>query len=339
MEELSRLQAEAMADDIEIDLERMSAWTEAQALSYFESGGTREPRAPGPIRMLCLHGGGGNRKVNAMQMGRLMSLLGGSHTVRVEHQRHLRIEHEAATFNFLEGHRVQDEVEPELKKLFGPGPYYKFYGITGDGNVEHMVPASDEWLRAMFDAQVEIRYLGVEEALDKVDAHVDAAAAAGKPYDVLSGFSQGGIVVTMLTARRLERAARGLGPPPSWRLNLLTASMPPRGTGGYAVAVPPPPAPPLADFPCVAMMGREDAFYEWGRHLFAVYGPRLRWFDHDGGHEAAREPEVNAAVARAIADELGVALPEPRVKPAAVHASILNTSGRSVADGGYSGAA
>lgn len=41
--ELLDLQADAMADDVEIDLEKMSLWTAEQATAYFESGGTEEP--------------------------------------------------------------------------------------------------------------------------------------------------------------------------------------------------------------------------------------------------------------------------------------------------------
>ena len=40
--ELLDLQADAMADDVEIDLEKMSLWTAEQATAYFESGGTEE---------------------------------------------------------------------------------------------------------------------------------------------------------------------------------------------------------------------------------------------------------------------------------------------------------
>ncbi|KAL1507322.1 hypothetical protein AB1Y20_008168 [Prymnesium parvum] len=39
LEKLEELRADLMADDIEIDLEKMSLWTEAKATSYFERGG------------------------------------------------------------------------------------------------------------------------------------------------------------------------------------------------------------------------------------------------------------------------------------------------------------
>ena len=85
--ELLDLQAAAMADDVPIDLARMSAWTSEQATTFFETGGTM-PAQEGPVRVLCLHGGGGNRKVNTMQMARLKVALGSD-----------------ATFDYIEGTR------------------------------------------------------------------------------------------------------------------------------------------------------------------------------------------------------------------------------------------
>ena len=38
-----RLQAEFMADDLEIDMEKMSLWTKDEASAYFESGGEERP--------------------------------------------------------------------------------------------------------------------------------------------------------------------------------------------------------------------------------------------------------------------------------------------------------
>jgi hypothetical protein len=44
--ELEDIQADAMADDLAIDLEKMSVWTKEQAVAYFESGGEVEPAPP-----------------------------------------------------------------------------------------------------------------------------------------------------------------------------------------------------------------------------------------------------------------------------------------------------
>ena len=41
--DLESIQSDAMADDVPIDLERMSGWTAEQATTFFESGGTEVP--------------------------------------------------------------------------------------------------------------------------------------------------------------------------------------------------------------------------------------------------------------------------------------------------------
>lgn len=108
-------QADALADDVAIDFDVMSLWTEEQVSIFFESGGTALPaqssnsegavavprRNPSlPLRFLCLHGGGSNEKVAKTQVATLSSLLGAD-----------------AVFDFLEGPRVypDDEVDKQLK--------------------------------------------------------------------------------------------------------------------------------------------------------------------------------------------------------------------------------
>jgi surfactin synthase thioesterase subunit len=44
LEELQDIQLDAMADDIEIDFEKMSLWSKDDAVAFFESGGEVEPR-------------------------------------------------------------------------------------------------------------------------------------------------------------------------------------------------------------------------------------------------------------------------------------------------------
>ena len=46
LDELEEIQAEALADDVEIDLARMQLWVAEEARAYFESGGTVAPAAP-----------------------------------------------------------------------------------------------------------------------------------------------------------------------------------------------------------------------------------------------------------------------------------------------------
>ena len=62
-------------------------------------------------------------------------------------------------------------------------------------------------------------------------------------YDAVLGFSQGAVLLTLLTALRLRRSQ-----PPPWRLNVCVAGMPCRAERFAEVCSPE--APPL-DFPCV----------------------------------------------------------------------------------------
>ena len=94
------------------------------------------------------------------------------------------------------------------------------------------------------------------EALTQLEATVEAGA-----YDGLLGFSQGAVLITLLTARRLSCSTPPGGgdvaAPPSWRFNVLVAGMPVRDDR-YAPLF----ASPLS-WPCVIAQGRTDPFYEW----------------------------------------------------------------------------
>ena len=53
------------------------------------------------------------------------------------------------------------------------------------------------------------------------------------------------------------------------------------------------------------MAGRADRFFKWGAQLEHLY-KGLVFVDHAGGHEAPREEAVNAAIAVAVWDGLGL---------------------------------
>jgi predicted esterase len=292
IEELIGIREDAFADDIEIPAEAAECWTRQQAVSFFESGGTSVPTKaaaplqqlpPGsPVRFLCLHGGGGNRSVMKLQTARLVAALGHNHV----------------ELAFLEGSRESKlaDVEPALIKMFGSGPYFGWYGVENDA--VDAPSGSKQYIDALLDWSVEFRYTAVDEALDRADAYIEEHG----PFDALLGFSQGGIVVTMLTQRRLDRAARGVGKPPSWRCNILMSSMSPRS--GPCRAVPKPVKPPLHGFPAISIVGSKDHFYKNCHLLHNIYD-NLQWFEHDGGHHAPSSKELNAEIACAIWRTLG----------------------------------
>ena len=315
LRDIEALRDAAFADDVDIP-DDATSWTEDEVRSYFESGGSERPmlrdcpvgplaptpapplamvprRAPSrPARFLCLHGGGGNKLINNLQTAYLRMALGGP--------RHV-------SFEYLEGTRVWDsaDVDQHLVKAFGSGPYYGWYGVTNDANARqtdrHSVSGPSggmTYYEAMFDQSVNFTYVECEAALDRVEAHVEANG----PYDALLGFSQGAIVVTMLTARRLERWNRGEAPPPSWLCNVLLSGMAPRA-GPYR-PWPAPAVPYVSNFPVISCIGTKDTFYEYAKLLRHIHD-RLEWYEHPGGHEASKDPALNAKLASAVWSAMG----------------------------------
>ena len=304
MEKILELRADAFADDVDVT-DSMLQWSEERIIRFFEAGGVEPPAAPAaaaapwpelpppqlPLRVLSLHGGGSNMTVNKMQVARLKRTLGPNDVVE---------------FDFLNGTREQkaENIDPAVTRMFGKGPYYGWYGVE---NLE--APGATYPPELLMDPKANFRYLVYEEALDRLEAHIEENG----PYHVLCGFSQGAIMITMLTARRLQRAARGEGPPPSWRCNLLLSALPPRASpyapmfpqGGTPYHV----TPPIETVPCIACMGQKDQFYAYGeKGLKSIY-KQLQWFEHASGHECAKEPEVNQRVASAVWSTVGMAPP------------------------------
>ena len=212
---IEEIQGENFADDVEIEFETMQHWTEEELAAFFVSGDVPPPSRP--LRVLSLHGGGTNKKVNSMQLARLKRALGPP---------------EAAAVDYFEGSRVwkDEEVSPFIMKMFGPGPYFGFYGVENDRGA---LTGTPEYMEALMDPSASFVYLEYDSALDKLEAYM----AANGPYDVLIGFSMGAIMITMLTARTLQRAAKGECAPPTWRCNVLLSALPPRASP-YATVAP-----------------------------------------------------------------------------------------------------
>ena len=68
LEELQDIQAEAMADDIEIDFAKMSLWTKEQATTFFETGDEPPPPySPDPYMM---------KKLDSAELSHLKEIIG-----------------------------------------------------------------------------------------------------------------------------------------------------------------------------------------------------------------------------------------------------------------------
>jgi len=197
LEQLESVRSDAFADDLPIDFDKMSHWTEEQAAAYFESGGSDEPPAPAaappqlppppppaahpsesavavPItplgrkpRVALFHGTAGNEAIFKMQLGPL-----------------LRVLREAADLHFIDGTM---EIDKDNSQAAAVRQYF------GDKHVlyEYARPGADE------------RTWRTYEELDTCVERLEAALARlpGGAADVLLGFSQGANLITCLCAR------------------------------------------------------------------------------------------------------------------------------------------
>ena len=232
------------------------------------------------MRFLCLHGGGGNAKVMTYQTRLLREALKDS------------------TFEFLEGARPWPDhlTAPQLKRLFGEGPYFGWYQVSDDGE-----PTRDHTEKLM-DPSVRFTYGGVDDALKRVE---DAIAKRG-PFDALLAFSQGSIVTTLLTALTLERQRTSGGAPPAWRHNVLVCGIPPRDDRYLKLFSPPAPA---LDFPCTIVHGAKDEMYAYGQRLNTIY-PSAKVFEHPDGHKFPSSVELTETIAEHLRAALADTPPE-----------------------------
>lgn len=127
MARVLEIRGEAFADDVEVT-DEMCNWTEEKLIQWFESGGDAAADLSKPVaskehvdaplcalppdrqlRVLSLHGGGGNKTINTMQMMRLKKAMGPR-----------------ADFQFLEGTRewLTENIDPGLIRMFGKDATY-----------------------------------------------------------------------------------------------------------------------------------------------------------------------------------------------------------------------
>ncbi|EOD17651.1 hypothetical protein EMIHUDRAFT_118475 [Emiliania huxleyi CCMP1516] len=219
-------------------------------------------------RVLCCHGGGTNEAIMRVQTAKL--------------RRTLKSE---AEFVFVEGALEQTYIDPAVAARFD-GPFLSWYDVEHDAYEGTREPAA--YLRALMDESVTVRYPHAEEAMTRLEEAVERH----RP-DTLLGFSQGAILITLLTAAHLAA-----GRPPSWSHNVLVCGMPVR-----ANAFAPLFSAPL-DFPATVAQGRDDPFYEWCRQLAGQYAS-AEYLEFPDGH---RFPHGQADT-DALADSVRRGLP------------------------------
>eukprot|EP00966_Prymnesium_polylepis_P080434 1863636-Prymnesium_polylepis.1 len=229
-------------------------------------------------RLLCLHGGGSSAAVMRRQTSKLRAAL-----------------HSQVEFEFLQGEQVmpEAEVDPRLRAVFGDGPYFNWYSVRHDAPSGPEASLAD-YVDALCSEKFRFSYPGADVAM----ARLERTIREDGPYDGLLGFSQGAILITLLTATRLRSAGEG-GEPPDWRCNALCAGMPVRANDYLHLF-----EAPLA-FPSCLALGTADPFYPWASRLSSAYtDPDVIEFDE--GHRFPHSKEATQAFAEAIRRRLGV---------------------------------
>lgn len=203
----------------------------------------------------------------------------------------------AADFHFINGWLKTRAFDPAVEKRFGgeENHFFSWYDVVHDDI------SGRPYEESLLDERgVAFRYPGADEAIERLDGYVDGPDG---PFDALLGFSQGAILITMLSARRLKRAREGVGPPPSWRSNVLICGMPVRAEGlrrelGLDET-------PL-EFPCTIAQGTSDPFYPWARRVDEHYVAPTT-VSYDEGHRFPHDRQATAALAESILVNLRIA--------------------------------
>jgi len=210
-----------------------------------------------PIRILCLHGAGTNQKVMQHQTRALQNRLG-----------------KKAEFHFIQGkHRWPDsKVDPLIVNLFGEGPYFGWMDAQIDQEKNERTDI--QWRDALRDENVWITYKYLDEALNTVKEKIESDG----PYDVLLGFSQGSIIITLATAYYLGET----GSVP-WKFNVQFAGFPVRDNGFKEKYM-----QKRLCHPSLMVLGREDPFYDWALSAQYQFEAPL-YIEHTENHRIPKD--------------------------------------------------
>ncbi|KAF0695592.1 Aste57867_13632 [Aphanomyces stellatus] len=195
------------------------------------------------LRVLCLHGFRTNAIVMEYQMRGFRQAFGD----------------DGADFVFLEGPFVAIEpTEDAISAMFGTKtPFY-------------------EWFADKFDTVHRERYSGWEHSIAHIQDHIRRT----RPYDVVVGFSQGGIMATILTA---QYQAQGV-PAPYKAVVLVGVADVPRD--GIPAALQQSSNVFCLHMPAMVIMGEYDPFFLKGMAIVNVFDKdSRRFFLHGDGHK------------------------------------------------------
>ncbi|KAF0695591.1 Aste57867_13631 [Aphanomyces stellatus] len=197
------------------------------------------------LRVLCLHGFRTNAVVMRHQMRGFRESFGDG----------------GADFVFLEGPFLAMEPTDEaISSAFGDEMHYF------------------EWYADKFGGEYPERYSGWEHSIAHIQDHIRRTG----PYDVVVGFSQGGIMATILTA---QYQAQG-GPMPFKAVVLVGIADTPRDGMPASVELMSHSKTHCLDTPAIIIMSEADPFFSSGVSIVDLFDKaKRRYFLHDEGHK------------------------------------------------------
>jgi len=220
-----------------------------------------------PLRVLCLHGFRTNARVMEGQLRGLRSALPAD-----------------TQFAFLNApFEAQGPTDPSIQARFG-GPFHEWWRIQDVQGVDMAMNDAESSVRAYENADISsnwyMRYGGLEQSIALVDAHLREHG----PYDVVVGFSQGAVLLTILTMWYLRREGRRW-----WKMAICTCGVRVSAVNIRELFLDADGSELIVPLPSVHILGRQDPLYSHSLELVGMYessaNVKRLVLEHDGGHK------------------------------------------------------
>ncbi|CAI5742940.1 unnamed protein product [Hyaloperonospora brassicae] len=219
------------------------------------------------LRVLCFHGIHTNRQVMEIQTRGLREALGPT-----------------TEFVYLNGSfEARGPPSPKIEKLFGHlAPFFEWWR-TEDLEKEDMEATiggpqglTKRWC---------YRFEGVDQAIENVDKKLQELGE----FDLAVGFSQGAIMLTILSMYYYRETTPAKQ---RWKLALCVCGVYPQGINVRGLFETHDGKPMLVPVPSIHVVGQKDSLYKESLGLKDMYTPHARGsplerllLEHDGGHK------------------------------------------------------
>lgn len=204
------------------------------------------------LRVLCLHGFRTNVQVMQDQTRALQKTLGPN-----------------TEFVFLDGpFEAEGEAFPDIEEYYKDArPFFEWLQFNAGDSTESLImtPEATKRLRERIGDDGDewfLRFAGVETALTYLDAKIRELG----PFDVALGFSQGGLMLTVLSMWCLHQYNRRF-----WKLTVCVSTCRVNGTNCKYLFVTPDGKEILIPYPSVHVIGKEDPVRRESLKLIGMY--------------------------------------------------------------------